>query len=172
MAVVKGSSQLTLTFSELISAGVVSPVNLSASLPITTQYSNGTGANQVDLIYSKQLTLAASTPQTLDLTSLTDLAGGAANFARVRELLIEVVDETVDHNVTLGNAASNAWAPFWGATGTDKVFAGSYRHFSDPTTVGASKGAVVSGTSKALMLDPGSNTVVVNVIIVGCSAAS
>lgn len=172
MGVVKGSTQLAAVFNELISTGVITPQNIPASLPLTTQYANGTGAAEVDTIYAKQLSLVASTPQTLDLTSLTDLAGNSINFARVRELIVQVVDTTLGHDVILGDAASNAFSAFWGATGTETVYAGSYSHKSDPNSTGSGHGAVVDSTHKSLKIDPGSNSVVVNILIVGCSAVS
>lgn len=170
MAVVSGTAQLSANFTQTVSSGVVSSQNLAATLSSTTSYANGTAANQVDLIYAKQLSLAG-TPTTLDLTALTDLSGASVNMARVRYLDIQVVDTTSGHNVTIGDATSNAWTAFWGATGTDIVYAGSRRVWNDPTSTGAGVGAVTSGTSKALKLDPGAATITVNIVILGCSAA-
>lgn len=170
MAVVSGTVQLKTDLDQTVSSGVVSAQNLPATLSVTTSYANGTGANQVDLIYAKQIALVASTPQTLDLTSLTDLSGASINFARVRVLDLQVVTTTSGDNVTLGDAASNAWAAIWGATGTHTVMAGSRFVFNDPTSTGAGVGAVVSGTSKSLKIDPGSANVTINLIIAGCSA--
>lgn len=172
MAVVTGLSQINVGFNQAVSAGLVKAQTLPAALALTANYTNGTGANQIDLLYAKQLTFVASTPQTLDLTAISDLAAATANMARVREFLLQVVTATVDFDIILGAAASNAWAPLWGATGTQEVFAGTCYYFSDPTTVGSGKGAVTSGTSKNLKLDPGSNIVVANLIIAGCSAVS
>lgn len=171
MATVGGTSQISAGFNQTVSSGVVSAQTIPASIALTTQYQNGTSAGKIDLVYAKQLTLAA-TPTTLDLTSLNDLSGASVNFARVRELVIEIVDTTAGHDVTIGDAASNAWAPFLGATGTYVIFAGTIYHVADPNTVGSGVGAVVTGSSKALKLDPGSNTVVVNILIAGCSAVS
>jgi hypothetical protein len=169
MATIGGTSQLSAGFNQTVSSGVITSQTIPASISLTTQYGNGTGAGQVDLIYAKQLTLAA-TPTTLDLTAVTDLSGASVNFARVREMAIQIVDKTAGHNVTLGNAATNAFSAFWGATGTDVVFAGSIRYFTDPTSTGAGVGAIVDSTHKNLKLDPGANTVVINILVVGCSA--
>jgi hypothetical protein len=114
MAVVTGLSTLTGGFNQVVSSGLVQAQNLSAAVSLITQYTNGTGAGQIDLLYAKRLTFVASTPQTLDL-----------------------------------------------------ILA-----FSDPVTVGASKGYIVSGTSKNLKIDPGSNVIVLDLLIAGCSAAS
>lgn len=171
MATIGGTSQLSAGFNQTVTSGVITSQTIPASISLTTQYKNGTGAGSVDLIYAKQLTLAA-TPTTLDLSSLTDLAGGSVNFARIREMAIQVVDTATTHIVTLGDAASNAFSAFWGATGTDIVFAGSIRYFTDPTSVGAGVGAIVDSTHKNFKMDPGANTVVINILIVGCSAVS
>lgn len=172
MAVVTGTTQLNVGFNQVVSSGLVNTWTLPASVNKTTQYTNGTGAGMVDLVYAKQLTFVASTPQTLDLTAIVDLSGATVNMARIREIEIQVVTATVDFNLTLGAAASNPWAPIWGTTGTHSVMAGAYFYYSDPNTVGSGKGLVTSGTSKNLKLDPGSNIIVCNVIIAGCSAVS
>lgn len=169
MAVTSGTVQLSANLTQTISSGVVSAQNIPATLSTTTSYSNGTGVNQYDQIYAKQLTLAA-TPTDLDLSAIPDLNGTSQNMARVRYLDIQVVTATAGDDLTLGDAVSNAFAAFWGATGTDKVFAGSRRVWNDPTSTGAGVGAVTSGTSKILRLNPGANTITVNVVILGCSA--
>lgn len=172
MAVVTGTSQLSVGANQTVTSGLINTQTLPASISKTSQYSNGTGAGQIDLLYAKQLTFVASTPQTLDLTALVDLSGATVNMARIREIVIQVVTTTVDFDLTVGAAAADPWAPIWGTTGTHKVFAGSTFYFSDPNTVGAGNGAFTSGTSSDLKLDPGSNAMVVNVLISGCSAVS
>lgn len=172
MAVIGGTSTVSGGFNESVTSGVITTQTLPASIALTTQYKNGTGAGAVDTIYAKQITFVASTPQTLDLTSLTDLGGASISFARVRELIIQVVSTTAGWNLTLGNAASNAFSAFWGATGTHTVMAGSILYITDPNTVGSSVGAYIDSTHKNLKLDPGSNAVVANILIVGCSAQS
>jgi hypothetical protein len=172
MAVVTGTAQLVAGFNQTNSTGLITTQTLPASISLTTQYTNGTGAGAINLIYAKQIALVASTPQTLDLTTLTDLSGATVSFARIRELVVQVVTTTAGFNVTLGNAAATSFAAFWGAAGTDTVFAGAIRYFTDPTSVGVGVGAVTSGTSKSLKLDPGSNNVTINLLIAGCTAVS
>jgi hypothetical protein len=172
MAVVTGATQIVSGFNQAVTSGVVTAQTLTASISPSSQYTNGTGAGQVDLIYAKQLVFVASTPQTLDLQALTDLSGASINFARVREIVLQVVTTTAGFNVTLGAAAANPWAAIWGTTGTHVVFAGSTFYFRDPSTVGAATGAVTSGTSKNLKIDPGSNALTINLLIAGASAVS
>jgi hypothetical protein len=172
MGVVTGTSAVSGGFNQVVSSGLVQNQTLPASVALTTQYTNGTGAGMIDLLYAKRLTFVASTPQTIDLNSIATIDGATSAFVRVREFILRVVTTTVDFNMTIGAAASNAWAPLWGATGTQVVMAGSIFYFTDPTTVGASKGAIVGGSSKNVKLDPGGNIVVIDLIIAGCSAAS
>jgi hypothetical protein len=169
--VVAGTDALTAGFNQTVSTGVVTTQTIPASINLSTSYTNGTAAGKIDALYAKQLTLAA-TPTTLDLQALPDLTGTNQVLLRVREIIIQVVTATVDFNVTLGNAASNAFSAIWGATGTNVVMAGSIYHITDPTTVGSGKGYIVDATHKNLKLDPGSNSVVVNIIIAGCTAVS
>lgn len=171
MSVITGNVTLTAGFTEQVTAGVVTTQNLPATVTQQVSYANGTAANQCDLIHAVKYTLAASAT-TIDLTAVPDLAGATINFARVREILCWISDTTLSHTVALGNAAATPFAAFWGATGIQTVYPGGavYR-WADPTSTGAGVGAVVSGTSKSLKLDPGSNTVVLNLIILGCSAA-
>lgn len=173
MAVIAGTGTISVGFNQTVSTGVVQAQTIPAGISLTTQYGNGTAAGKVDLIYAKQLTFVASTPQTLDLSALTDLSGAAANFARVREFLIQILTGTAGFDLTVGSAASNAWAALLGATGTTKAFAGIITYLlSDPVSIGAGVGAVVSGTSKNIKLDPGANALTANIIICGCSAVS
>lgn len=175
MAVVSGSVTLNAGFTQVVSSGVVTTQNLAVSVPQNLTYANGTGAGQVDLIYAKQLSLAGSAT-TLDLTALTDLSGASINFARVRELIIQNLATTSTYTVTVGAAASNAWTGILGTTTSTLIIPpsagnGLFR-FSDYSSTGASTGAVVSGTSKSLKLDPGANTISINIVILGCSATS
>lgn len=168
MATVTGNRSLSVSFAQSLSSGLITPQNLPASVSLNSAYINGTGAASVDLIHAKQYTLAGAATE-IDLQAIADLSGATVNMARVRELVVQVVTATAGYDVTLGNAAANAWAALWGATGTSKVFAGSTYYWSDPTST-STRGGVTSGTSRVLKLDPGANTVVVNVLIVGCSA--
>jgi hypothetical protein len=172
MAVVTGTSTLNGGFNQAVSSGLVQPQILSAAINLTTQYTNGTGAGQIDLLYAKRLTFVASTPQTPDLNAMPTIDGATSAFVRIREFYARLVTLTVDFNAIFGGAAANPWAALWGTTGLHTLMAGSVFALSDPTTVGASKGYIVSGTSKNLKIDPGGNVIVLDLIIAGCSAAS
>jgi hypothetical protein len=136
---------------------------------LSRNYTNGTGAGAIDLLYNKKISLAASA-QTLDLTALTDPRGGTINLARVREFIL---CNTGAFPVTVGAAAATQWIGMLGTIASTIVIpAGGAHNFADPTSVGGSVGAVVTGSSKSLKLDPGANTVAIQLIIAGCSATS
>ena len=168
--VVTGNVSLNAAFVESVSSGVVVPYSIPATISSNLSYTNGTASNQVDTIYAKQLTLAGATT-TIDLTSLTDPAGVSVNFARVREFIVVNTSTTAGFDVKVESGASNGWAPL--PASTDPLFCrySAYIHISDPVSTGGSNGNVTSGTSKTVTFDPGANTVIINVLIVGGSAA-
>jgi hypothetical protein len=133
---------------------------------------SGTLANQVDLKYSRTLTLTA-TPTALDLTALTDVFGGAVNFHRVKT--VSVVNRSVTDGavVTLGygTTTANAWTglvsnPGTIAVGPSTAQAVGFLAMSSPNTTGWAVGS----TSRLIQFDPGSSTITVDVEITGCSA--
>lgn len=89
-----------------------------------TQFSwaSGTGANQADQVYeSIGRTLAAATPETLDLYGgLTNELNEVCNFAKVKLLKIYNRSTGADCVLEVGGAASNAWETWAGAAG-DKI---------------------------------------------------
>jgi hypothetical protein len=133
---------------------------------------SGTAADQVDLKYSRTITLAAA-PTALDLRSLTDVFGGAVAFARVKSVQIVNKSSTDGYTVTVGysTTTSNAWVGFLSNPGTFVVgpSTASNAGFFAITSPNAT-GWPVSSSSKLLNLDPGANTVVVDIEITGCSA--
>ena len=169
--VVVGNVTRNLSFTESVTTGVLATQNIPVPITQSVAYTNGTGIRAVDTIYGKQLTLAATTT-TLDLTSLTDPAGNTVNFARVREFSVQVVTPTVGYSVSIYKGASNGWSFLPASTGPIIVQPnGGMFGMSDATSTGGSAGYLVSGSSKMVVLDPGSNTIIINIIIVGGSAA-
>ncbi len=180
---VGGSLNLQAQFTETITSGVISTLQLPANINQNITYTNGTAAGMVDYIYAKTLSLAGSAT-TLDLQSLTDLNGGAIVFTRIRELLIVNLAVTAAYTVTVGAASATQWTtgPLGTTTATSilqpsvgqtaPATNGSMMRYSDPWSVGASTGAYVDASHKSLKLDPGANTISVYVLLVGCSAVS
>lgn len=179
MATIQGTLNFNAAFNQIVSSGVVSTQNIPASLGINWTPTSGTGTGAVDLCYAKQLSLAGSAT-TLDLTSVTDLSGASVSFARVRLIVVQNLATTAGYTVTIGAAASNQWTGFLGTTTSTLVLqpnVGATTNHSafvatDIYSTGSSTGAYVDSTHKSLKLDPGANTISVNVFILGCSAAS
>jgi hypothetical protein len=164
MAIVQGAVSLATTLTETKSTGIPGGVTISYQVGQnlgSTNYANGTIANQLDLIYTGTLSLAAA-PQTIDLTSLTSQFGAAINFARVCEF-IYFNHGTDGQIVTMGAAASNPWTGAWGSTVI--LFPGAPGRIPAPLLTGI----VTAGGSKAIKFDPGANTISLDLYIAGRS---
>lgn len=147
------------------------PDKQSGPLSILT-YTNGTGSLQFDTIYAPVPIVLAATTLTIDLTSLTDPDNVAANFARVRELIVYNPATSAGFDIKIEQGASNPWAfvPAAAAPAFAR-YGGGYYRLSDPTSTGAGNGNVVGGASKTIKFDSGANTVVFWLLILGTSVA-
>lgn len=167
-----GQTQPTLSFQLTPASGFLANSQITVADSYLTQFGYGHLADQCDLVYAASITFVTSTPQTLDLTSLTDVVGGAVNFARVRLVAIKNLSTADAAVLTVGNSVTNEWDGFLSAAGTLKVFPSSANNpkggwviLTAPNTTGI----VVDSTHKTLKLDPGANAFTVNVIIAGGS---
>jgi hypothetical protein len=125
----------------------------------------------IDLLYAKRLTFVASTPQTIDLNALPTIDGATSRLRPCPRVLLRVVTLTVDFNMIVGRRVE----PVGRGLGHHRAAHRDGRIDplrSRPDHGGASKGMIVSGSSKAVKLDPGSNVVIIDLVIAGCSAAS
>ena len=112
---VTGSITLNASFSESITAGVITSQNLPASVSQNLSYQNSQGSGNpltVDAIYAKALAFG-TTNINLNLGSTTDLAGNSVCFQRIREL---VVQNSNSFPVWINGLASNSssgvtWLP-------------------------------------------------------------
>jgi hypothetical protein len=169
---VTGSININTTFNQPITGIPGSSVpSISNQQSIKVQFSNtsGSGANQVNLKHSKTYVLAAA-PLDLDLTSLTDVVGNAVTFAKIRSISVVNKSTTDGQVVVVGYATttSNAWTGLLSNPGTITIEpsttsnAGAWIQTAPNTT-----GWAVSSSSKLIQLDPGANTITVDVEIVG-----
>lgn len=125
----------------------------------------GTGPNQWQKCAYWQGSLAASTPVTIDLTTIK-LVDGGVGFAHVREIIINNGATNGTFKLLLGDSGANGFkAPFDGVvTGKVAVMPGL------PTVLSnwlATSGWTVDATNKDLKLDPGANAVPVILWIKG-----
>lgn len=168
--VVAGNVTFNAAFTETVSSGVIQTYSVPATISSNLSYANGTASNQIDTIYAKALTLSGATT-TIDLTSLTDPAGNSANFARVREFIVVNTSTTAGFDVKVEAGASNGWSVLPPSTSPVYARYSGILRISDPVSTGSGNGNVVGSTSKTVTFDPGANTVIINVLIVGGSAA-
>jgi hypothetical protein len=170
---VSGTITLNASFQEVISSGVVSNLNLPAIGTIQQTLINGTGAaSAVDTIYAAQLTLAGAATHLNLHTGLTDLAGNAIAFARVRFWFVQNLTLTAGYLCNIYTRTGTdpvTWLPVT-TTGALWAAAGGFCFGLDPLST-STNGYVVGASAFDFTLDPGANTVSVNVILVGNSAA-
>jgi hypothetical protein len=78
---------------------------------ISNNYPVGSAAGQVDTVYTKGRTVAASgTPDSVTLSSLTDPAGNAIAFVHVVDMILENTDTT--NTLTVGGGTNAvSWLP-------------------------------------------------------------
>jgi hypothetical protein len=96
---------------------------------------NGTGANQAQLVYASHRTLGPSGNEVLDLAGgLSDPLNTAFSFAAIKILYVRA-KATNTNNVVIGNAASDIWfAPFDAATDTVSIRPGGVLMLVAPGT--------------------------------------
>ena len=132
--------------------------------------SSGTGANQADMLWYGQRTLAASTSEDLDLAgSLSDSFGTTLTFARVKAIVIYAAS-TNGALIQVGGAAANGFVN-WVASATDiiNVRAGGTFAMIAPD---ATAYAVTAGTGDLLKIanTDGAASATYDIYIIGASA--
>ncbi len=167
-ALVTMSSQVRVHLSSTLTNGLKlnnasSPIALDRLFTLT----NGNGANQANLAFSDERTLAASATENLDLAGvLTDAFGNLLTFAKVRVILIYALPANTN-NVLVGGAASNGFiTPFNDATDIAVVKPGGMLLMIAPDTNGY---AVTAATGDLLKITNSSSgtSITYDVIILG-----
>ena len=94
------------------------------SLTGTNTFTNGTGANQANVVWHDQRTLSSTTSEDLDLAaSLASTLGGTITFTAIKAIYIEVTTTTASTVVEIGAASANQ-------------FIGPLKHSSDIASIG------------------------------------
>ena len=199
-ATVAGNISVNASFSETITAGVITPQNLPASLNQNLTYSSATtGASlTTDTLWAAAAQFGAGGANaggsvnhycTLPLTSLSDLGGKAVSFQRVRELIIQNLNSYPIYlfggNSSGGSAVS--WIPSaalgssalqipgYGSASANSAYLPTFR-MCDPVTSAVSSGAqlgyFVSTANCYLTLfnGAGASTDSVNIMVAGCAS--
>ena len=130
-------------------------------------FTDGTGANQAQKLFTDQRTLAASANESLDLSGvLQDVFGATLTFTKIKAILVKAAEGNTN-NVVVGGAASNGWVgPFGDTTDTVAVKPGGTVMFVAPDANGY---AVTAGTADQLKVaNSGAGTgVTYDIVIVG-----
>ena len=137
-------------------------------------YQSGTGAGQVDRVYTATGTLAGSATTNIDLAgSITDALGNTSiSFARIKSVqVIAAAANASGNNLQVTRPASNGVALFIAAGDGIELRPGAA--FSWATGMADATGvAVTGGTGDLITLtnSAGTNTISYTVVITGCSA--
>lgn len=128
--------------------------------------SNGTGANQANMMFSDERTLTASSSEELDLAgSLSDAFGNTITFTTIKAIYIEA-DSDNTNNVEVGGSASNAFVLFDNPTDILPIRPGGCFLIAD---FGANGYDVTAGTGDLLKIanSAGSTSVTYKIILIG-----
>ena len=139
-------------------AGAVTDV-FSPSTPIAGSFTDGSDPGEADKTFSRQLTLAISTPVTWDLSALPNALGTNDAFTGVRKFLLQNLSAT--HPLTYNSDATDPLS-FLPASGV--LPPGGVVFLVAPLSTGF---PVVANDSDLLKLDPGANAVEYLLEIVG-----
>lgn len=128
------------------------------------ELTSGTGDEQINALYQKVISFSGTTPQTLDLTALTEEFSRTVTFSKVKVLYVRSKASSLNYTITIGNSGSNDfYGPWSAATVTETVYGSSPML---KTNIGA--GWTVDGSNKNLKMTP-SHTQDVEVLIAGLS---
>jgi len=162
-------SELRLTFDAGAELGTATDDAIDPTNYFAWTVANGTSADQADLIFRDQRTLALSTSENLDLAGgLTSVFGATLTFVKVKMIYVKA-KSTNGGNIIVGGAAANAFVgPFADSSDKVNIPAGGLYHVADPTT----GWTVTAGTGDILKIenDDGAAEGVYDIIIVGTSA--
>lgn len=169
---VNGTIQATISLTNTLSGTSGQAKNQVTVGASQIAVSAGTGAGQCNELWSQTIALVASTPQTLDLTALTGEGGRTVSFSAVK--IFEVVNNDPTNPVTVGNAATTPFAPFWNTPANTESVPGGGCKDQSGNQVGTpmlktnltAAGWSTTGATK-LKLDPGANAISVTVTIAG-----
>lgn len=167
---------VTGTVSSTVSGSQTSALDLgTVTFPYTTTasaaYTAGTGAGQVDKVFTDTRTLTASATEDLDLAgSLTDIFGATITFARIKAIHVSAAAGNTN-NVQVTRPASNG-VPWLMAAGDGIALRpgawntwGSGAADATGVVVTAGTGDLITFTNSA-----GTTGVTYTVVILGCSS--
>lgn len=136
---------------------------------LTTSLTNGTGANQADMVFADQRVINASTTEDLDVAAggLTTAFGATFTIAELKVLMV-CASSGNTNNVVLGGDANSV--PFLSTAATTiSIKPGGCFQFTDPSAGGV---AVTAGTGDIIQVanSGAGTTVTYDIVIIGSSS--
>ena len=171
MSTITGTISTQIQLQNIGISGLSSPteVVINASNLPTWSVSAGTGANQLDLVFSDQRTLSATSSEELDLAGgLTDSFGTTLTFARIKYLYVYSASAN-GGLIQVGGAATNAFVN-WVANSSDILQVRPDGAFT-LSAPGATGYAVTGGAGDLLKIaNTDSSEATYDIVIAGTSA--
>lgn len=136
------------------------------SIDASKTFSNGTGADQANMWWHDQRTLAASATENLDLAgSLVSVFGTTITFTSIKAIYIKAATGNTN-DVQVARGASNGFVLFLAASDAFSLPPGSFCVFVNPNATGwvvtAATGDILTITNSA-----GGSGVTYDIVIVG-----
>jgi hypothetical protein len=129
-------------------------------------FSDGTGADQAQVIFEDSRTLAGTTSESLDLAGgLAHDLGGSITFTAAKVIIVKAADDNTG-NLRVGAGVSNAFQGFFGASAVGVLVPpGGAIALIDPSATGE---AVTGGTGDLLRIENlGAGAATYEIIIAG-----
>jgi hypothetical protein len=147
-ASIDGVISVTFTVNDRRTIGLNTGANLSVNSSPSITYSNGTGANQANVLYQAVRTLSAGADSVALFGVLQDSYGTTVNLVRVKGIYLKNL--SASNPQTYGADASHPWSSFLNNTGTITLPPGAFVGGGTPDatgwTVGVSDVIKVTGT--------------------------
>ena len=163
----QGSIQasVSVTYNGTVGENGVDTASLPVAYLVNQALANGTGANQAEVIYKDNRTLAAGASDTIDLHGGTfkDAFGNGIVLSKVLALVIKNAGGS-SGTLTVGDAATNAWAAALGATGTVIVDIGGALVLIAPSATGY---PVSSASFELKVLNNGAGNSTYDILVIG-----
>jgi hypothetical protein len=134
----------------------------SSLLPtLTKAFADGTGSGQAQKHYHDALSVGTGAGTTIDLTAVTSDNLSALSFSEVKRFVIRIRSAAAGVYLTVGNAASNVWAP-WLSSSTATLRVDDVLYMRSSVD-----GWAVDSSNKNLKLVASAGTLTVDVSFIG-----
>jgi len=168
MSVVSGGANVSISITQTGQIGVNQATPLSGGvLSFRSAFTNGSAPNQFALLSPQTYNFLASTPQTLDFTSMLDQLKATITFAMIEFLAYRIQSQNAAFTLLAGGAGANEWDGIT-TSGSKAIWYPSTALNDGFAVMQFPNGIPVNAGSKLLKLDPGANAVgLVDIIVAG-----